>query len=93
MGSRFCLGTEKFLLRHFRGTSESLGNKELFNAARIPGTGNPAEGLARVISEMDPLLKVVEKRKYRPGLIQQHKGVSCLEEKKNYYHLPRMASL
>ena len=49
---------EKYVARHFHSTQEPLGNGGLDNAYWRPDLGNPAEGLAKVKSDILPLLRL-----------------------------------
>ena len=70
------LGAEKFLTRHFRSILDALESGDLGNVACIPGTENPADGLAKISSELGPLLDLLKTGKYRPRTLEQLRGLS-----------------
>ena len=71
--------TEKFLARHFLSIQQALEQKELDNAYWIPGKENPADGLAKLRSEILPLLRLLESGAYNPGILRPLKGISLNE--------------
>ena len=71
--------TEKFLVRHFLPIQQALEAKELNNVSWIPGKGNPADGLAKLRSEILPLLRLLESGAYNPGMLRPLKGISLNE--------------
>ena len=72
-------GTEKFLIRHFRSISDAMEGGGLGYVAWIPGTENPADGLTKATSDRGPLLQLLETGLYRPGRLEQLRGVSFIE--------------
>ena len=74
------LGTEKLLTRHFRNILDTTEGGDLGNVAWIPGNENPADGLARAKSDRGPLFHLLETGIYRPGRLEQLRGVSFIEE-------------
>ena len=74
------LGTEKFLTRHFRSIMDALDGGDLGNVAWTPGTENPADGLTKTSSELDPLLDLLKTGKYRPRTLEQLRGVTFVED-------------
>ena len=51
---------EKYLVRHFLSIHQALGAGEPEGAYWLPGTGNPAGGLTKVRSDVDPLPRLLE---------------------------------
>ena len=74
------LGTEKFLTRHFRSILDAVESGDLGNVAWIPGTENPADGLAKISSELGSLLDLLQTGRYRPRTLDQLRGVPFLEQ-------------
>ena len=70
---------EKNPVRHFSSTQQALEEGDLENACWLPGTGNPAEGLTEVRSELVPLLRLLESGGFRPGQLRPLKGVAWRE--------------
>ena len=48
---------EKYSVRHILDIHKELGSRELEKVHRLPGAGNPADGLRKAKSEMAPLLR------------------------------------
>ena len=71
--------TEKYLVRHFLGIQQSLGNNELGNIYWLPGAENPTDGMTKMKSEMPPMLNLLEFGEFYPGLLRPLMGV-CLSE-------------
>ena len=76
------LGTEKFVTRHFLSIMDALESGDLGNVAWIPGTENPADGVTKISSELGPLSALLKSGKYRPGALEQLRGLSSVEKLK-----------
>ena len=74
------LGTEKVLTRHSRSMLDSLESGDFGHVAWIPGAENPADGLAAPTSDLGPLFHLLETGIYRPGRLEQLRGVSHVEK-------------
>ena len=61
------MNAETYLVRHFLGAQQALGEGDLDNAYRPPGTGNPADGLTIVRSDAAPLSRLLESSCFSPG--------------------------
>ena len=55
-----------------------MEGEDLGNVARIPGTENPADGLTKATSDRGPLFQLLETGMYRPGRLEQLRGVSFI---------------
>ena len=67
---------ETYLVRHFLRTQHVLVGSELDNVYWAPGTENPADGLTKVRSDMEPLLRLLESGHRNPGSMRPPKGVA-----------------
>ena len=74
--------TEKYLVRHFLSIQQSLDDKELDNVYWLPGTENPADGMTKLKSEMQPMLHLLEFGEFYPGFLRPLLGVSSSEPNK-----------
>ena len=70
---------EEYLVRHFPSTPQALGEGELENAHWLPGTGNPAQGLTEVRSDVAPLLRLLESGRFNPGHLRPLKSAPWKE--------------
>ena len=68
--------TEKYLVRHFLGTQQALGQGDFENAYWQPGTEKPGDGLTKVLSDMVPLLRLLESGRFPLGQLRPLKGVA-----------------
>ena len=73
------IGTGEFPSRHFRSTADALESGDLGNVAGIPGADNPADGLARAEGDLGPFFHLPETGIFRPGRLEQLRGVSLIE--------------
>ena len=71
--------TGKYLVRHFLSIQQSLEEGELENVYWIPGTENPADGLAKLRSEMGPILALLETGRFQPGVLRPLRGLASRE--------------
>ena len=55
-----------------------LESGDLGNAAWIPGAENPADGLTKAKSDLGPLFHLQDTSIYRPGRLEQLRGVSFI---------------
>ena len=67
--------TEKYLVRHFLGIQQSLGEGELENVYWIPGTENPADGFTKLRSEMGPDFGLVGDGQFSARCVATASGV------------------
>ena len=51
---------EQYLARHYLSIQQFIEEGGLDNAYWLPGTGNPADGLTKIQSEMGPILPLLE---------------------------------
>ena len=58
--------SEESLVRHFLSIQQAWGEGDLENAHWLPGTGEPADGLTRVRSDMVPPLRLLESGRFYP---------------------------
>ena len=70
---------EEYAERHFLSTQQAFGEGEMDNVFRVPGTENPADGLTKVRSDMEPLLRLLESGHFYPGSLRPLKGVAWNE--------------
>ena len=70
---------EKYLVHHFLSILQALEEGELENTHWPPGAGYPADGLAKVRSNVIPLLRVLESGCFNPGHLRPLKGVAWKE--------------
>ena len=70
---------EKFLARHFLAIQQAVESGELANVYWLPGLENPADSLAKIKSDMVPLLRMTESGCYNPGLLRPLRGLPSNE--------------
>ena len=70
------VAAEKFLARHFLAVRQAVALQELGNAYWIPGSGNPADALTKLKSDLVPLLRLLESRPYTPGALRPLRGAA-----------------
>ena len=74
------LGTEKFFTRHYRSILDALESGGLGNVAWISGAENPAGDLTKAKSEPGPLFHLLDTGAFRPGRLEQLRGVALIEK-------------
>ena len=72
--------SEKFLVRDFLAIQQAIEVKELDNVVWLPGLGNAADGLAKIKSDLVPLLRPLESGSYNPGTSRPQRGVAFREK-------------
>ena len=70
---------EKYPVRHFLGIQQALGDGELENAYWLPGPENPVDGLTKVRSNVNPLMRLPESGRFNPGRLRPPTGVAWRE--------------
>ena len=63
----------------YESSNRKSEDKELDNIYWLPGTGNPAEGMTRMKSEMSPMLNLLEFGEFHPGVLRPLLGVGSSE--------------
>ena len=66
---------DKFLARRFLIAQQALEVGEQDNGYWLPGTGNPADGLTKVRSDLAPLLRLLDSGGFPPGHLRPLKGL------------------
>ena len=69
----------KFLARHFLAIQQAVESGGLANVYWLPGLENPADSLAKIKSDMVPLLRMMESGCYNPGLLRPLRGLPSNE--------------
>ena len=72
------LGPEKFPTRNFRSVLGAMEGGDLGSIAWNPGNEYPADGLTKALSDRGPLFRLLETGIYRPGRLEQLRGVSFI---------------
>ena len=72
--------TEKSLVRHFLAIQQAIEIQDLDDVYWVPGTANPADGLAKLHSEILPLLRPMEAGPRNPGCLLPLKGEAFWEQ-------------
>ena len=73
------MAADKFLAGHFLGIRQALREGDLENAYCLPGTENPADGLAIVRGDVVPLVRPLEAGRFYPGHLRSLGGVAWEE--------------
>ena len=68
--------TEKYLVRRFLSTQQSLEEGGLENAYWLPRAEKSADGLTNVRSDMDPPLRLLESGRFYSGQLRPPEGVA-----------------
>ena len=63
----------------YESSNRKSEDKELDNIYWLPGTGNPADGMTRMKSEMSPMLNLLEFGEFHPGVLRPLLGVGSSE--------------
>ena len=63
----------------YESSNRKSEDKELDNIYWSPGTGNPADGMTRMKSEMSPMLNLLEFGEFHPGVLRPLLGVGSSE--------------
>ena len=71
--------TEKYLVRHLLSIQQFIDEGELENVYWIPGVENPADGRAKLRSEMGPIMTLLETGRFQPGTLRPLKGLASRE--------------
>ena len=70
---------EKYLVRHVLRIQQFIEDGELGNTYWLPGVENPADGLAKIKSEMGPISSLLDTGRYQPGLLHPLKRLAFQE--------------
>ena len=70
---------KEYRVRHHLWIQRSLSATALGDVYWLPGLGNPAVGLAKVNSDMAPLLRLLESGTFCPGTLRPLRGISSKE--------------
>ena len=73
------MNTEDPLARRFLAAQQAIEIQELGNLYWIPRRENPAGGLAKLKSDLLPLLRHMETGSYNPGHLRPLQGVAIRE--------------
>ena len=73
------MATEQYLVRDLLTTQQFIEGGELDNAYWLPGDENPADELAKIKSEMGPILSLLRTGRSQPGILRRLKGLASKE--------------
>ena len=67
----------EYPVRHFSGIEQAVDTGKLGNVYWLPNPGNPADALAKVKSDMEPLLRLPQSGSLCPGALRPFRGLSA----------------
>ena len=71
---------EKCPVRHFVIAQQAFELKQSGDVYRLPGVGNPADGLTKIKSGLVSLLCLLESWSYNPGTLRPLRGAAFSEQ-------------